>query len=269
VPSSWIRQAGRWRWLKAATDWLPALLHHQEGLIQRGPGRGLRFNAANSAVGFLLGAHDADVQDALARLLRPGMVVYDVGANVGFTAVLAARLVTGAGQVVCFEPLPGNARQVAHNAALNGFGHVLVRQEALGKEDGEAAFTLSGSPTWGKLTAAGPAPGAAAGVTRVPVCRLDAVVAEAGLAAPDLIKMDVEGAEADVLAGAAQTLAAARPVLLVELHGTNRAVHDALVPLGYTTHILGSRAGILESRWDAQVLAVPAGRKGLGASSRR
>src|SRR5262245_29606214 len=97
APASWIRAAGALRgrssWFKRMTDWLPGMLRNREGRIQKGLGRGLRFNGANSAVGFLLGTHDLEVQYALSRLLRPGMTVYDVGANVGFTAVLAARRV--------------------------------------------------------------------------------------------------------------------------------------------------------------------------------
>src|SRR5258707_13728249 len=88
LPSSWIRTAGNWRGrsrsLKKLTDWLPGLLHHREGWIRRGVGQGLRFNVAQSNVGFLLGTHDPEVQCAFQQLLRPGMNVYDVGANVGF-----------------------------------------------------------------------------------------------------------------------------------------------------------------------------------------
>src|SRR5271156_963002 len=101
------------------TDWLPAMLKNQEGRIQKGLGRGLRFNAANSAVGFLLGTHDLEVQYTLSRLLRPGMTVYDIGANVGFTAMLAAKQVGPDGKVVCFEPLAANAEQIAQNAKFN------------------------------------------------------------------------------------------------------------------------------------------------------
>jgi hypothetical protein len=151
LPSSWIQTAGRLRGrsrtLKRLTDWLPGLLRHREAVIPHGVGRGLRFNAAHSAVGFLLGTHDPEVQQAFAQRLRPGMTVYDIGANVGFTAVLAARLVTAEGRVVCFEPLPDNARHIELNAALNGFAHIAVRRVALGKEDGEAEFVVSTSPT--------------------------------------------------------------------------------------------------------------------------
>jgi FkbM family methyltransferase len=174
------------------------------------------------------------------------MNVYDVGANVGFTAVLAARLVTAEGAVVCFEPLPDNVRQIKYNASLNRFAHVRVQQVALGKEDGEAEFVLSSSPTWGRLATSGFTP-EKVGTTRVPVRRLDTLVAEEGLPAPDFIKVDVEGAEADVLAGAAHLLDSARPVLLIETHGTNRAVVDALAGHDYQIHVLGSPVALLDA----------------------
>src|SRR5580693_7607022 len=112
IPPSWIRAAsalrGRFPLVKRATNWLPNLLRNRKGRILNGLGRGLKFNGGNSAVGFILGTHDTDVQFAMSRLLRPGMTCYDVGANVGFTAVLAAKCVGETGRVVCFEPLPEN-----------------------------------------------------------------------------------------------------------------------------------------------------------------
>jgi FkbM family methyltransferase len=190
------------------------------------------------------------------------MKVFDVGANVGFTAVLAARLVTHVGAVDCFEPLPGNARQIQHNASLNQFGHIRVHQVALGKEDSEAEFALSASPTWGRLATAGYTP-EKVGTTRVPVRRLDSLVAESGLPAPDLIKMDVEGAEADVLAGATHLLATARPVLLIETHGTNQAVVDALAGFDYQTFVLGSPVALQDAPREVQALCIPAERTDL------
>jgi FkbM family methyltransferase len=266
LPSSWIRTAGAWRGrsrsLKKLTDWLPALLRHREGRIRHGVGRGLRFNTGHSAVGFLLGTHDPDVQLALEQLLRPGGTVYDIGANVGFTAVLAARLVGPHGLVVCFEPLATNARQIEHNAALNHFDHVHVCQVALGKEDGEAEFVVSASPTWGRLASAGFTPDRA-GTTRVPVRRLDTLAAEARLPAPDLIKMDVEGAEADVLAGARGLLAAARPLLVIETHGTNQAVAEALAAHDYHLHVLGRKVALQDAPREVQALCLPAERTDL------
>jgi FkbM family methyltransferase len=268
LPPQWIRRFSIWRgshpWVRAATEWVPRLMRHREGRIQRGVGKGLRFNCGSSAAGFLLGTHDHEVQIALSRFLRPGMTVYDIGANVGFTAVIAARLVGPSGHVVCFEPLPDNARQIEENARLNDFKQIVVQQVAMGKENGEATFLLSVRPTWGRLQLGNGTPDQPSGKTVVPVRRLDDFN-DGKLPPPAFIKMDIEGAEVDALNGASAVLAQHRPVLLIESHGTNAAMEAILVGQGYRTHVLGSPKTLIDSPWDAQVLAVPAERTDLDA----
>ena len=100
-------------------------------------------------------------------------------------------------------------------------------------------------------------------IISVPVRRLDDLLAEPGSTPPDLVKIDVEGAETDVLRGAAQTLAKVRPILLIELHGTNEAVAHLLSEAGYLSRVLGSRSTMLESPWNAQIIALPAERADL------
>lgn len=260
VPRSWIRAAGTMRGrsarIKKMTDWLPAMLRNREGKIQKGLGRGLRFNGAQSAIGFVLGTHDLEVQYALARLLTPGMTVFDVGANVGFTAVLAAKCVAPTGRVVCFEPLPENAVQIQHNAGLNGFSFLDVHELALAREDGESAFFVSQASTWGRLARSGPAP-QQSGVIRVPVRSLDSMFNRGEIPKPDLIKMDVEGGEVDVLHGARRMLAATRPVLVVELHHTYDGVVDALAGLEYSLRPLTARPEGVELQGEFQLLAYP------------
>jgi FkbM family methyltransferase len=264
MPAGWIRTAGalrgRSRWLKASTDWLPALLRNREGRIQKGLGRGLRFNGANSAVGFVLGTHDYEVQCALQYLLQPGMLTFDIGANVGFTALLAARQVGPTGRVVCFEPLPANAEQIRHNARLNGFDQIDVHCTALGRDDGEAEFQLSESPTWGRLTQSGTAP-RPNGIIRVPVRRLDSLVAADALPPPALVKMDVEGAEADVIAGSRALLGKARPLLIIELHHTFHAVQESLAGLDYEVRPLTPDHG-----GESQILAYPRERQDIAVA---
>ena len=265
LPASWIRRGsalrGRFPLVKRATNWMPNLLRNRDGRIRQGLGRGLRFNGGSSAVGFLLGTHDTDVQFALARLLRPGMTVYDFGANVGFTAVLAARCVGPTGRVDCFEPLSENAERIRLNAGLNGFDHVRIHQVALGDADGEADFRTSHAPTWGRLSDAGVTP-EQSGVTRVPVRRLDSMVVTDGLPDPSLIKIDVEGAEAQVLTGARQLLARAGPVLVIELHHTYRAVVEALAGLDYTVRPLVTGGRVASLNGEFQLLAYPTGHAG-------
>jgi FkbM family methyltransferase len=260
VPRSWIRAAGAVRGrsarIKAMTDWLPAMLRNREGRIQKGLGRGLLFNGANSAVGFVLGTHDLEVQYALSRLLGPGMTAYDIGANVGFTAVLAARRVGPSGRVVCFEPLPENASQIAHNARLNGFSFIDVHEIALARGDGESAFFVSEASTWGRLAQSGPAP-KQSGVIRVPVRSLDSLSAGDAIPKPDFIKMDVEGGEADVLTGGRALIAKARPTMVIELHHTYHAVVEALAGLDYAFRPFTTTGEVASLEGEFQLLAHP------------
>jgi len=242
--------------MKRTIGWAAARFRNQEGQIQQGEGRGLKFNAAGANAGYLLGTSEPSVQSALAALILPKMTVYDVGANVGFFSVIAARLVGSHGHVVAFEPLATNADQVTHNARLNNFAHINVRVEALGNENGSASFLASKVPTLGRLAKLGPLDESCSEVI-VAVRQLDTVVEEAALPPPDLIKMDVEGAEADVLAGATDNLSRVRPILLIELHGTNDAVSKKLDSLDYSSYVLGSRASVVEAPWNAHIIAVP------------
>jgi FkbM family methyltransferase len=261
IPLSWVKAVSRLQWrgalFRRGFEVLANRFRNRDSSILRGVGKGLRFNAGDSSPGYLLGTAQPLVQTALARFVRPGMCVYDVGANVGFFSVLAARLTGPAGRVIAFEPLASNARQIEHNAGLNGFGHISVRQQALGILDGEALFRVSERCSWGKLAHVG---GVAreVGTITVSVQRLDTVLLDGGGARPpDVVKIDVEGAEVEVLQGAGETLRRCRPLLLVELHGTNRAVADLLSEAAYEMVVLGSAARPEDASWEAQIVCVP------------
>lgn len=266
-PQSWIKTISRLQWkhprLKQMHDWCAMWFRNQDGTIQQGVGRGLRFNCGESAAGYLLGTSEPAVQQALERLVSPGMCVYDVGANVGFLSMISARLVGARGNVICFEPLLSNAQQIEHNVRLNSFSQVVVRTEALGISDGEAEFLVSSEPFLGRLASTAPSVTQQIGRTVVTVRKLDTVIEQIGFRRPDLIKIDTEGAEADVLAGAHQTIRRERPLLLVELHGTNSTVSKILSSLDYHAVVLGSSDDISDSPWDAFVVAAPAERKDL------
>jgi FkbM family methyltransferase len=243
--------------LRRLCAWGASWVKGRDAVILRGAGQGLRFNVAGSHSGFILGNHEPEVQELLERVLRPGMTYYDVGANVGFFAMIAARLLGPSGHVVCFEPLPENARQIEYNARLNAFSNIAVRCEALGGSNRTEIFNTSAEPTWGMLSAVGKLPVQASGQINVDVRALDSVCGNGGLPRPDLIQFDVEGAEVEALEGAAATLGTVRPILVIELHRTNAAVIAALDKLGYVAAVLGSSESVRDVAWDANIVAVP------------
>ena len=171
---------------------------------------------------------------ALARLIRPGNVVYDIGANVGLYARFIAQ--HGAGRVVAFEPMTENLDLLRRNVALSErAAHIEVIAAALGDRDGVeelqldtimSATAVLSSVSSGRASAGHEQYGLPARTEQVRVARLDTLVGE-GLTPPDVMKIDVEGAEELVLRGGSTTLRS-RPRLVIELHGVDvgrRVVH--------------------------------------------
>jgi hypothetical protein len=134
----------------------------------------------------------------------------------------------------------------------------------VGSEDGLTSFTVSNFPTTGKLSSVHALHDSArVGQITIQMWRLDSLINESDLPRPDLIKMDVEGAEVDMLAGATNILTAVRPVLLIELHGTNEAVSQKLHSVNYSAYVLGSRDSVVKAHWNAHIVAVPLERTDL------
>ena len=261
LPRAWIKSASRLQWrhplAKRAFNAVADRMRHRDGEIQQGIGKGLRFNSGASVAGFMLGTTEIGLQSAFGLFVRPNMTVFDVGANVGFYSTISARLVGSEGKVVAFEPLPANVKMITHNARMNAFKHISVQDLALGKEDGEAQFVISSDPNWGRLASL-EAPDAVVGEQTVRVARIDSLVRDKHVPAPGLMKIDVEGAEVDVLLGASETLEASRPILFVDLHGTNAAIADILAKHRYEARVLGGgNMKLTDARWDAEVIAIP------------
>ena len=268
VPPSWIEFASgvgvKHPLVAGLLRRVGSAVHGRDQVIARGFGKGLKINIGFSHVGYVLGTTESEVQAALDFLLRPDMTIYDVGANVGFHALAAARRVGVRGKVICFEPLPENAKKIQYNAAANALTNIKTVTTALGSSAGEAAFWTSEKPTWGKLASVGKKPDRFAGEVKVNIQRLDSIVDAMRLAPPELIKIDVEGAELDVLEGARHTLERYRPTMLIEAHGTNAAIEKFLVAMDYRVGVLGKRIAVAESYWNAHLFAVGRERTDVG-----
>ncbi|HYC87602.1 MAG TPA: FkbM family methyltransferase [Thermoanaerobaculia bacterium] len=174
--------------------------------VLSGPLRGRRWIAGAATHGCWLGTYERDAQRVFARCLRPGDVVYDVGANAGFFTLLAAKL---AKEVYAFEPLPRNLEYLREHVRRNAAANVHVLPLAVSDRAGTARFAAAENPAMGGLSASG-------GI-EVETTTLDAL--RATLPAPSFIKMDIEGGEYAALTGAARVLREDRPLLLLSAHG--------------------------------------------------
>jgi len=152
----------------------------------------------------------------LEQLIKPGMVVVEVGANIGAHTVAMAKACRP-GVLYAFEPQRRVFQVLCANLALNDVDNVIARPEACGAEPGFAVVPPMDYASESNFGGVSLEPAGQPGET-VRVMPLD----ELGLTRCNLIKADVEGFELQVLAGAAETIARCRPLLYVE---NDRAEH--------------------------------------------
>jgi FkbM family methyltransferase len=210
--------------------------------------RGCRFQMKLSWQGhttYVIGAYENEFIEVMRRYLHSGDTCVDVGGHLGYYCLLMARVVGSAGHVICFEPVPENMSVLQENVALNNITNVELVNTALGERPGTMSlirpenFALSWTPSVRGYSVEG---------TRSSIdVRLDTLDAflQKGGHTPSLIKIDVEGAELDVLKGALTTLRTTRPTVLLEIHGWDDAASKEILELfssvGYTTSMAGSR----------------------------
>jgi FkbM family methyltransferase len=152
----------------------------------------------------------------LRRHCRVGTLALDVGAHIGLFTVLMARCVGARGRVIAFEPAPRTAAALASVLQLNGCTDVVaVRQEAVTRESGYATLFVT-SDVVSNANSTVPLASAATKLA-VEASKVNDIVAEY-VEDISCIKIDVEGAEFDVIVGALSTLRHHRPALAIDVH---------------------------------------------------
>ncbi len=196
----------------------------------------------------LTGAYAPVEAAVVCAVLPAGGTFVDVGANIGFFTLLGAARVGAAGRVVALEPHPEVAPVLRGNVRMNGLRNVQVLQLAAADVSGTAALSgfVAGAGNSGVSTLAH---ASAAGVPAYEVrCEpLDRVLDDAGVAAADLVKVDVEGAEARVLRGMRDGLRAGRyHRVMVELHPWEYAdVAEEFARMAEEMHTAGYRGWLV------------------------
>jgi FkbM family methyltransferase len=242
LPAGLLRRFGRTRlgrWLRRRTRGGSSVSR-----ISRGPAAGLLIDSGGVNPGYALGISEPVVQRALQRHLKGRDVFYDVGANVGFFTLLAARLVGSEGHVYAFEPVPATATRLRRNLRLNGFENVEVLEVALSDVSGSLDLGIGDDP----LTAAVGVADSHKTELRVEAASIDDLLGRKAIKPPTFVKIDVEGHDPAVLRGMRTSSKRWRPTVIVELHGNSTEVISELTRQDYViesfsdggmAHILG------------------------------
>ncbi len=155
--------------------------------------------------------YEPALTQAFVENLHEGMIVYDIGAHWGYFSLLASRHVGDAGKIIAFEPHPHNVRVMEKNLKLNGIHNVHLLKVAVADTSGVATFDLGEDTGLGRLSQKGS--------YQVRVVRLDDLFEQGEIPSPQLVKIDIEGAEGAALRGMRHILEEAKPIVLLETHG--------------------------------------------------
>lgn len=153
--------------------------------VRSGANEGLRWIVGSSIHGCWLVHYETEKQAAVRRLVRPGMKVFDIGANAGFYTLAFSRMVGDAGHVWAFEPFPENVHNLRRHIELNALQNVTVAEVAVAEHSGIAGFAPAASNAMGRLSEQSD--------YKVPTVSIDGMYSGANACLPDLIKLDVEG----------------------------------------------------------------------------
>ena len=204
------------------------------------------------AYAVLTGTHEIQVQQALVRSLRAGDHVWDVGANIGYLALVASRIVGPGGRVLAIEPDPECAAAIRRNAALNGLDAIDVIEAAASSSSGVADLVVVRDRLWTRLASVGDHHESERRVA-VRTLALDDVEGPP----PALVKIDVEGAELEVLGGMTRLLREARPLVVCEMHGLNTEFCAVMRDAGYSVSNLDGPEPVHEAGVNVHALCTP------------
>ncbi len=185
---------------------------------------------------YWLGTYEPGLMAAIADLVQPAMVAYDVGANIGYISLMLARAVGESGQVFAFEALPANLERLQNHLERNGVtARIKTIHAAVVESTRPVQFLLGPSDGMGKAEGSPGRQAAYSGSIQVPGLCLDDFVYAQGNPAPQVVKMDIEGGEVLALPGMRRILRQARPILLLEIHGPEAAqvAWEELTAAGY------------------------------------
>ena len=213
---------------------------------------------------YWLGTYEPDLQAAARHYIKSGMTVYDVGANIGYISLIAAKLNGPDGKIFSFEALPANIQRLNENIKLNQLeDRISVQHAAVVDKDGKVTFYMHQSGAMGKAAGSAGREETYQQSIEVNGVALDDFAFNQQQPKPGLVKLDIEGGEGMALAGMPRMLKEVRPIFLIELHGEQaaRLVWEQLCANQYSLHQMKHGYpqifSLQELDWKAYVVALP------------
>ena len=155
----------------------------------------------------MFGRYEAKQEQMLVNLLQQSQVFWDVGAHVGWYSMLAVKTMNE-GKIYTFEPNPGNLKYIQHHMHVNNAQNMYIQAIALHSSSGQQHFTANNQQ--GSISQDGD--------LLINTMTADDFYKKCGIA-PDLIKVDIEGAESEFLEGAIDMLSKYKPTIVLSTHG--------------------------------------------------
>jgi len=198
-------------------------------IILRGTLKGFKLiigAAAGSGKGvsILFNLSEPERLKIVKNLISKNFVCFDIGANIGIYSLLFSRY---SKLVYAFEPLPRNLSFLQRMLQLNKVKNVIIVPSAVADKNGESMFKAASNVAEGRLDASG--------TQRVTTISLDSFIKKKKVY-PNLLKIDIEGAELLALEGARNYLSKSKPIIIIETHGdlVKQKCFKFLEQIGYT-----------------------------------
>lgn len=203
-----------------------------------GKNRGFRMRYRDDLnLDMLLGIHEPNTFEVFDLFIRPGMVVADIGANVGYFSRFLSHKVGDKGKVFAFEPIPSTFQELEENIRTNGLQNITTVNKAVTDHNGSVTMYLSHTHYMASTDSKWAGESKA---TEVPAITLDSFFEEKGFF-PDFIKMDIEGGGVYALQGMVNCITRNEPVLFLESHTSEEdlAIGRALQLADYEVYRVG------------------------------
>ena len=196
--------------------------------------------------GFVLGFYEEELTELLSQNVKRDTVFYDLGAHWGYFSILASKFVGIKGKVYAFEPMPQNFQRLEQNIRINNVKNIATLNLAVSDENRTIKFSNSSDTFANTYINAG-----SEDFIEVKSISLDQFVLEKSVSPPHFIKIDVEGAEIDVLKGAERLIREHRPVIHLSTHDIHLKGVDEKCKLwmqnaGYGMEKLSSKDNIVD-----------------------